>query len=378
MAKSVLLGAVALVGAAIATSATAVTPLTVTNSVAGGAAANTAPTLSASVPFVANPTGRSATSFGTRSATSINLNKFDTNTGILIGARVGVSGVATASNAQVSGTVKASGGNRTVDASTSLVGAVSGVGITNFSNAATVATRSCSGGNCTNSPGNAATSVAGAALTGTRTVSAGSLGSYAGVGTVALGRSTTGTATVTTGSGATSGTADGFYSFTGGTYSIAYDYVNFASPSFIGNTVQTGRTLDFGSRLLSNTPVTLNFSLFNIGNVNTADVALTGITRDFNTSAFSSNLAPVTNLVAGSSTGFSVTFMRNTVGSFTDTFRLAFADNVPGGVGGKAYNLDLVVSGSTLLPEPGTWAMLLVGFGFIGTAVRRRQAVVTA
>jgi hypothetical protein len=31
--------------------------------------------------------------------------------------------------------------------------------------------------------------------------------------------------------------------------------------------------------------------------------------------------------------------------------------------------------GGPKLPEPATWAMLIAGFGLVGTAVRRRRAV---
>lgn len=33
-----------------------------------------------------------------------------------------------------------------------------------------------------------------------------------------------------------------------------------------------------------------------------------------------------------------------------------------------------VAAGSTLAPEPATWAMMLLGFGLIGSAARRRRS----
>ena len=32
------------------------------------------------------------------------------------------------------------------------------------------------------------------------------------------------------------------------------------------------------------------------------------------------------------------------------------------------------VNGVAVVPEPGTWAMMLVGFGFLGAALRRRKS----
>ena len=43
------------------------------------------------------------------------------------------------------------------------------------------------------------------------------------------------------------------------------------------------------------------------------------------------------------------------------------------GFGGKSFALNVVGS----VPEPGTWAMMLLGFGGIGLAVRRRKSAAT-
>ena len=56
------------------------------------------------------------------------------------------------------------------------------------------------------------------------------------------------------------------------------------------------------------------------------------------------------------------------VGDYTDTTVLS-AD-AAAGVGYK-----IVTSGVATVPEPATWALLITGFGFTGSAMRRRVAV---
>ncbi|QXQ08397.1 PEPxxWA-CTERM sorting domain-containing protein [Sphingosinicellaceae bacterium] len=47
----------------------------------------------------------------------------------------------------------------------------------------------------------------------------------------------------------------------------------------------------------------------------------------------------------------------------------------PGGTGGSRWSEWVSqLSIGTTVPEPGTWAMMLVGFGFIGAVSRRRSA----
>jgi hypothetical protein len=369
------ISAALLLGVSFSSAAMAVVPFTTTVTATGLPAANTT-SLTASV-----ATGSATnTTNGTVSADAVNLSKFNTNTGILVGAKVKVNGVNTANNAQVSGSVKATGMARTIDATTSMAGEISGTGFTTISNAATAANRNCTGGNCLNSPGNAATTNPGATLSGTSTVAAGSLAAYAGTGTVALNRNATGSSTVTTGSGANNGTAGAFYSFTGGTYSIDYEYLNFSSPSFDGTSVLRSLNLDFGTRTINSGPITLNFSLFNIGNENSAGVSLTGVTRDTNNAQFATTLSNFTGMAGGASQSYSVTFNVSQLGVQQDVLRLTMADEAPGGVGGQTYDLDINISGTGIdgvvseVPEPQTWVTLIAGFGMVGVSARSRRS----
>lgn len=83
-----------LLGASFSSAAMAVVPFTTTVTATGLPAANTT-SLTASV-----ETGSATnTTNGTVSADAVNLSKFNTSTGILVGAKVKVSGVSTANNA---------------------------------------------------------------------------------------------------------------------------------------------------------------------------------------------------------------------------------------------------------------------------------------
>ena len=43
--------------------------------------------------------------------------------------------------------------------------------------------------------------------------------------------------------------------------------------------------------------------------------------------------------------------------------------------GGEVANLPALVTPAAAVPEPGTWAMLIAGFGLVGATIRRRRAL---
>jgi hypothetical protein len=317
-------------------------------------------------------------------ASAVTLAQFDTANGILTGANVAVKTTVRVT-AGASGTVKAYGSNRTIASDVSLTGTIATPGVI-FNSSAITATASCSSSNCSSVQSQNASSVT---FDKNAAVPVADLASYAGTGNVTFTRSAAGSTKVTTGSGANSGTADGSFTFGSSTqannvYTIVYDYLNFANPSFSGSSNVSSIDLDFGSLQTGSGPMTLNFSIFNLGDVNSAGVSLNSIVRSNNNTDFTTTLANFTDLVAGASSNFSMTFLPTALGLNAETFTLDLADYAPvGSVGTKTYQLKVNTIGNVLapppppvtsVPEPQVWAMLIVGFGLTGYGQRRRRA----
>lgn len=86
------------------------------------------------------------------------------------------------------------------------------------------------------------------------------------------------------------------------------------------------------------------------------------------------------NLVVGTTTG-ALTNQFVTFSGFANVDRIVFdGAGVVGGQGG-GFELDNFVLNSTItaaVPEPSTWAMMLIGFGAIGASMRRRRLTAIA
>ena len=81
----------------------------------------------------------------------------------------------------------------------------------------------------------------------------------------------------------------------------------------------------------------------------------------------SSNFDLINSISIGASTNLAG-FDLSRVSIVDDELRLNFA--------GLTYNTDTVIGlNFTPVPEPGTWAMMLLGFGAVGFAMRRKQRV---
>lgn len=163
------------------------------------------------------------------------------------------------------------------------------------------------------------------------------------------------------------------------TYSVTANVINHASPSFNGSTIETSKTLDFGSVSSRGGPVLLNFSLFNIGDANSAGLELYQINGPGN-SMFTSNVSTFLNLAGGASNNYSVTLNPLNLGVANGIYTFLFRDYAPGVSGGQNYSLTLNLLGSVYdpVPEPANWAMMLMGFGFVGAMARRRRGAISA
>jgi hypothetical protein len=369
MQSSLRLAALFATGVSFGSMAIAATPLS------GTVTATAAQALTGTQVATVSGAGATNTSVNPLSVADVSVARFDTSTAILVGARATLNTAVTTTNSVV-GTFGANA-NRALTGNASLTGTVSGAGL-NFSSGPVVAAATCSGGNCVNQGQLLNTN---GTISGTQTVA--NLANVAGPGNVVFTRSAAGTTRITNGAAATTpvGTSTGRFTFGGATqannlYSITYDFLNFANPSFSSAIDDNALTLNFGNVLINSAPVTFNLFLTNFGNVNSADLALNSIVPTNAMSAFSTSLATFSNLAGGASVGYSATFAPTMLGAASQFFTLNFADNAgSGSVGGKNYQLVIEASGVGVgIPEPATWAMFIIGFGAIGVSQRRRAA----
>lgn len=331
----------------------------------------------------------SATALGVNGTTTANgstgialvpVSQFNPDTGILLGARVTAT-VPVSLTTVVTGVVGPNGSRR-IDSAATYTGAVSAAGVTIPAATSLTVSHFCAGNNCTASASNETRTVTGS-ISGTGAVASGSLSSYRGTGTVDIATAGSLSSTVTNGpTNVVSGQAQAIVARTAGaTYSIAYDYLNFSKASFNGSTVQSALTLDFGTRVLNSGPVTLNFSIYNIGNNNSAGLDLLSVTSQTSNPLFTTTLNPFVDLAGGAVRSFSATFDPSSLGSTTKRLSLTFKDSANdtgAGLGARETVMDLYLIALAVLPEPGSWATMIIGFGFIGGSMRRRRAEVAA
>jgi len=315
--------------------------------------------------------------------TLVPISRFDTTTGILVGARMSVNiPITLALTAR--GNVPTSGNNRRVNVGSTVSGtvALAGASVTSTSFAVT---ERCDNDAClVPTAGNTTSSAR--TLSGSTAVSAANLALLAGAGPGTVNFTTSVNATntqIVNRSNVITGFADTRFTAGGTTaannqYSVAYDYLNFASPSFSTGSTVTSSSLNFGTLLVNSGPALLNFTITNIGNINSAGLSLTSISRSTNNSQLTSNITTFSNgLDGGLTNNYSMTFDPLAVGAVNDIFTFNFIDFAPAGsVGARSYQLNLAVSGNVFdpVPEPASWMFMLLGFGLVGGIARRRAA----
>jgi len=315
--------------------------------------------------------------------TLVPISRFDTTTGILVGARMSVNiPITLALTAR--GNVPTSGNNRRVNVGSTVSGtvALAGASVTSTSFAVT---ERCDNDAClVPTAGNTTSSAR--TLSGSTAVSAANLALLAGAGPGTVNFTTSVNATntqIVNRSNVITGFADTRFTAGGTTaannqYSVAYDYLNFASPSFSTGSTVTSSSLNFGTLLVNSGPALLNFTITNIGNINSAGLSLTSISCSTNNSQLTSNITTFSNgLDGGLTNNYSMTFDPLAVGAVNDIFTFNFIDFAPAGsVGARSYQLNLAVSGNVFdpVPEPASWMFMLLGFGLVGGIARRRAA----
>ena len=315
--------------------------------------------------------------------TLVPISRFDTTTGILVGARMSVNiPITLALTAR--GNVPTSGNNRRVNVGSTMSGtvALAGASVTSTSFAVT---ERCDNDAClVPTAGNTTSSAR--TLSGSTAVSAANLALLAGAGPGTVNFTTSVNATntqIVNRSNVITGFADTRFTVGGTTaannqYSVAYDYLNFANPSFSTGSTVTSSSLNFGTLLVNSGPALLNFTITNIGNINSAGLSLTSISRSTNNSQLTSNITTFSNgLDGGLTNNYSMTFDPLAVGAVSDIFTFNFIDFAPAGsVGARSYQLNLAVSGNVFdpVPEPASWMFMLLGFGLVGAVARRRAA----
>jgi len=172
-----------------------------------------------------------------------------------------------------------------------------------------------------------------------------------------------------------------------GSLSATYSYLLHAAQSFDGTASMTALTLDFGDVYLNDVVGDKSFSITNLLDANRVGLKLTDIveTGDAN-NVFSTSLSLFGNLATGNSNNYTASFLANTLGNNSATYKLTLADAAPDVVYassslGQGYNLTLNLKANVLqrpaapagsdVPEPAS--LMLLAVGALGLCAQRKR-----
>ncbi|THD50562.1 PEPxxWA-CTERM sorting domain-containing protein [Phenylobacterium sp.] len=171
---------------------------------------------------------------------------------------------------------------------------------------------------------------------------------------------------------------------------LFYSYVQHAVASFNSGSTQTTLDLNFGTLQQGALATTFQEALFNLGGFG-ADGLVLNNTSQTGSGPFEF-LQNIPGFVVGGASGaFGITMGTSRIGDFNETLELNLADENLGGIGEQTYHLFIDMTGDVVappppvitqppgVPEPSSWALLLLGFASLGAALRvsraRRMAI---
>ncbi len=165
-----------------------------------------------------------------------------------------------------------------------------------------------------------------------------------------------------------------------GVLNSTYHYLEHARPSFSANDKFSSALtldLDFGTLRQGDAIPTLKWAVYNNGNSDTVGLDLDGLSLVGDGLVFNTSLSSFTDLTGMSgSQNFDAKMRTDTPGSFTATYVLRLSDADVGATSTRStYDLTLNLHGVvTAVPEPQTWAMMLVSLGLLAGLGRWRRA----
>lgn len=124
---------------------------------------------------------------------------------------------------------------------------------------------------------------------------------------------------------------------------VNLNVLDHALPSFTSPSQAPSRTIDFGNVALGSGVTPVGFDVFNLNAPSgfTAALDLDSVASSGNTAAFTTNLAPFSNLAAGASQAFTTSFNVSAVGTFMATYTLTLSDENLSGATNKTLTLTL-------------------------------------